>query len=545
MDATETAEAGSITPLAYHRRTRHLLERYALGPAMLDWDAQPDPFRRYAPCQVLPLPLQAAQWPVTWDALHQGLPAQPMTLAAVGLVLECSLGLAAWKSHGSQRWALRCHPSSGNLHPTEGYVVARGIAELPDGVHHYRPDIHGLEQRCVFAHQDIPGQAPRLLIGLSTIFWREAWKYGERAFRYCALDMGHVLASVSYAAALVGWQLQPLWSWGDAQVATLLGLDQPWGNAEPEWPELVLEVRANQAMDAASLPEDWLSLVRAGSWHGQANRLDPDPCYRWPVIEAVARATARPAGLQPIALASSTGQGAARLAVPGGTVRAAGLILQRRSAQRFDPVGMMTLEALRDLLGLLAPQPAIPPWSMWNLPARVHVVLFVHRVTGLAPGLYALPRSPAGHVLMQQAMDERFVWQPCAGLSQDGWTSYLLQQGDAREVAGLICCHQAIAAQGCVALAMLAELEPWVAEAPWRYRLLHWEAGILGQVLYLGAEGLGLRGTGIGCFFDEALAELLGLADQRLHSLYHFTIGHPLADQRIATHPPYAHLQRG
>ncbi len=543
MDAAGIGSTDSITPLAYHRRTRHLLQRYAAGPAMLDWDGQPDPFRRYGSSRTLPLPLQAAQWPTTCAELHQDLPARPMTLDAMALVLECSLGLAAWKSYGSQRWALRCHPSSGNLHPTEGYVVVHGMAGLPDGVHHYRPDTHSLEQRCGLAGWAGMAPTPRLLLGFSSIFWREAWKYGERAFRYCALDMGHVLASVSYAAALVGWRVHPLWSWGDEEVAALLGLDQPWGDAEPEWPEVLLDVRANQAMDAAPLPDDVLARARAASWHGQANRLDPDPCYRWPVIEAVAQATARPSGMMPAGQASSAVL-APQPALPGGTMRAAGLILQRRSAQRFDPEGSMTQQALHDLLGLLAPQLARPPWSLWTLPPRVHLVLFVHRVDGLAPGLYALPRSPHGYALMRQTMDERFVWHPCVGLSQDGWTSYLLQQGDAREVAGLICCHQAIAAHGCVALAMLAELEPLVQQEPWQYRLLHWEAGLLGQVLYLGAEGLGLRGTGIGCFFDEALAELLGLADQGMQSLYHFTVGHPLPDQRIATQPPYAHLQR-
>src|SRR5437660_12483691 len=32
------------------------------------------------------------------------------------------------------------------------------------------------------------------LVGLSSIHWREAWKYGERAFRYCQHDVGHALA---------------------------------------------------------------------------------------------------------------------------------------------------------------------------------------------------------------------------------------------------------------------------------------------------------------------------------------------------------------
>jgi hypothetical protein len=62
----------------------------------------------------------------------------------------------------------------------------------------------------------------------------------------------------------------------------------------------------------------------------------------------------------------------------------------------------------------------------------------------------------------------------------------------------------------------------------------------MGQVLYLEAEAHGLRGTGIGCFFDDALHDLLGIRDQRMQSLYHFTIGMPVLDERITTEAPYA-----
>ena len=52
----------------------------------------------------------------------------------------------------------------------------------------------------------------------------------------------------------------------------------------------------------------------------------------------------------------------------------------------------------------------------------------------------------------------------------------------------------------------------------------------------------GIRGTGIGCFFDDAMHDLLGLRDRRWQSLYHFTVGGPVLDPRLQTLPPYAHL---
>ena len=57
------------------------------------------------------------------------------------------------------RWALRVNPSSGNLHPTEGYVLIGGIAELGEapGLFHYAPAEHGLERRA---------DCPEALLGL-------------------------------------------------------------------------------------------------------------------------------------------------------------------------------------------------------------------------------------------------------------------------------------------------------------------------------------------------------------------------------------------
>jgi hypothetical protein len=87
---------------------------------------------------------------------------------------------------------------------------------------------------------------------------------------------------------------------------------------------------------------------------------------------------------------------------------------------------------------------------------------------------------------------------------------------------------------------MLAEFEPALADAPWRYRDLHWEAGILGQILYLEAEAIGLRGTDIGCYFDDLFHEVLGLSGRTFQSVYHFTVGIPLTDARILTLSPYS-----
>ena len=117
--------------------------------------------------------------------------------------------------------------------------------------------------------------------------------------------------------------------------------------------------------------------------------------------------------------------------------------------------------------------------------------------------------------------------------------------GDAKTVAQQICCHQEIAADSAFSLGMLAEFQNGLQIGAWGYKQLLWEAGILGQVLYLEAEAIGVRGTGIGCYFDDVFHSLLGLIGTRYQSMYHFSIGTPPQDKHLQTFPPYAHLKRG
>ncbi len=70
------------------------------------------------------------------------------------------------------------------------------------------------------------------------------------------------------------------------------------------------------------------------------------------------------------------------------------------------------------------------------------------------------------------------------------------------------------------------------------------EAGIVGHLLYLESEVIGMRSTGIGCYFDDPIHELLGFNPKSTlyQSIYHFTLGYPIIDTRISTLPPYQHL---
>lgn len=522
---SETAHAADGVAAAYHRRTKHRLQAWAAGPETLDWDAQPDPFRRWHGAPQVPLPRPADDWRhLRWSQLADARVPAPPGLAALGLLFELSFALSAWKQQGPDRWALRCTPSSGNLHPTEAYVLARSVPGLDDGLYHYAPREHALQQRL----GAVPtGGAPGLWVGLSSIHWREAWKYGERAFRYCQLDLGHALGALRYAAAVLGWRACCVPGLAPAALAALLGLDRDadfTGGAEREEPEALV------ALHDAGAPPAWT----AGDWRGRASRLDAHPMYRWPVIDQVAAATRRPRAAADVPALRAAPP--VPPAPPAPCARpAVDLIRGRRSAQRFDRRAVMPGASLASLLQALCGGGL--PWDVAPAEPRVHAVLFAHRVEGLVPGAYLLPRSARGQALLRAALDPALDWQAVPGLGAP-----LVRLAENPALAGTLRtlnCHQALGADAMLAVALLAEWDG--DDASYRARLQ--EAGLAGQVLYLEAEAAGLRGTGIGCYFDDALHELLGLRGEALQSLYHFTVGQALDDPRLQSEPPYAHLE--
>ncbi len=527
--------------LAYHQRTKHSLERFAAGPETLDWDAQPNPFREFSGAEKLLLPLSAETFSTSFGALYEtnSIAPAPLTLESVGALLQLSMGLSAWKEFGPDRWALRCNPSSGNLHPTEAYVLARGIDGIADGLHHYLSRDHSLELRARLDGARNGGKdaaEPRLWLGLSSIHWREAWKYGERAFRYCQLDLGHAIGALRYSAAVLGWKLTMREGLSSHDAAALLGLDRSAdyaGGAEKEAPDVMLKVYIGPQVTPLSQTDHGFSAESLSQWTGRANVLDRRPMYKWPVIEEASAATVKTGHVaEPAYRANHPGIGA------GSPEKAAGVILHRRSAQAFDRKARMGSGAFYHLIDRLLARP-VTPWDVWTYAPRLHPVFMLHRVDGLEPGIYILIRNPDAEMRLRQAMRKEFLWQRPDHVPQQ-LNFYRLFAGDCTKFARTMHCHQAIGNDACFALGMLAEFEPLVRAEPWRYNQLHWEAGLIGQVLYLEAETLGFRGTGIGCYFDDTFHEILGITDASFASLYHFTVGIGLTDTRITTLPPYA-----
>jgi SagB-type dehydrogenase family enzyme len=557
MDPASCAALTDV--LAYHEATKHRAGALGQWPRASNWAAQPNPYRHYVGCTVVPLPWTGADgsppYPVLHDETHVVSP-RPLAIASVSELLELSLGVTAHKQTRDSGWSVRANPSAGNLHPVEGYVVLPAL----DGGHgagawsdhptvcHYAPRKHTLEVRAVLDQADWPPLPPgSLLVGLSSILERVTWKYGSRGYRYSQLDLGHALGALRFAAASLGWHLRVLEEFADDDVAAILGLDRAADRcgAEAEQPGLLAWVGPGVPGQAVNLPgpDQVLRTTRSAAWSGsvQTRRgaVPTTEATRDGVWQVAFKGRTQPT--PPRHVVSPVTPGADTPPAVATTLSSREVIRRRRSALAMDGRTSMSGERFVTLL-----KRALPglgrPWDVMSGPARVHAALFVHRVEGVTPGLYLLVRDAARVPCLRAALHHDFDWGPVPGTPGElPW--FLLRTGDFRAVAARVSNNQVTAGDGAFTVVMIADLAAAHDEhGAFGYRRLHWEAGMLGQVLYLettdaGMTGSPLESTGLGSFLDDEVHAVLGIEGHALQVLYHLAVGGPVADPRVTTLP--------
>ena len=383
-------------------------------------------------------------------------------------------------------------------------------------------------------------------MGLTSIHWRESWKYGERAFRYCHHDVGHAIGSFAVSAAGLGWEAKLLESVTDGDLAVLLGVHVQTG-VEAEHPDCLLAVFPQGA--GFTIDEQRVFTIvgtvcdelRGARWSGAPNRLSSDH-HLWPVIDEVAAATeklSRPgeAFWSPIVFENSS------LEIGDSPLALRRIIHQRRSAVALDGHTGITRDAFYQILLKVMPGSRQVPFT--TLPWRpcVDLLLFVHRVADLTPGLYALLRDPTRKEALERAMDRAFAWtrpEACpdvlAPLLARGW--------------------------GCAPRRPTDELRSGNRR---RRRLRSGHAHRVPRV----PRGVRARGTTAACIGRQASSDRSSTSKPKqavsvapasaafsttshtgcsgspatgFQVLYHFTMGGPVDDPRLQTHPPYQHL---
>lgn len=490
----------------YHESTKHSIESLKRAPHLLDWANMPDPFRQYEGVPVLDLPADPPTPEVPALAVLNGVSGTtPAADAATFLsqLLFYSAAISASKRVPStgDRYALRVNPSSGNLHPTEFHFFTRGLNEWPDGLYHYRPSSHMAEQRALgdlnLNLADSDSSAP-VVFALTSIAWRESWKYRDRAYRYCLHDIGHAWQALALAAQALGCDGFAFGHFRDDEVSQSCGLEPD------EWPMLIVELRGRP------IPVGERQTCQPVWYGGHANQISTQTIAytRIEEIHTVTKLSRHSQSSISAAEPPPTGSGEIKLPFAASSQRAFGEVARRRrSALNFQGSGMHSM-SLAQLSGILSV--ASRPFSSDFAGTRfIQLYLYAHRIDGLQPGVYRL-------------------WPDRAELER-------IRSGDQRVPAAGLSLGQDLAGNACVAFSMIGDLDRAIrAHGDRGYRYVHFEAGAIGHRLYLAAEAFGLAATGIGAFYDEEVHRHLNLTPKEGQVVYHFAIGYPVPDSRLS-----------
>lgn len=438
----------------------------------VEWESRPEEFLHYTePLSCHPLQRSPARrfqelgpeeqraaplYARLFSATRGSIAAEPLSGAFLSQFLYDCLAVSDGEPPDLETGFLpRVVPSTGGSHATVAHIITPavpGFLPLPC-IAHYSPEDHALEVRELIDpsfFSKLPDGA--ILVGLCTVYARETWRHGNRAFRYCHLDIGHAIAAVAFAAAALGWDARVIEGLGQGAMESLLGLEpfrpstcsrgkQRFGRfmkVEEQDPACVLIVFPNTVSDfslnhvalSAHIEEhfghiDWFM----GGF--------PSPLIKGKhVVYNEVYRTAKDVENYPcsirLVIPRLRFQASCSLSEVLGheTLMVREVIRTRRSCSSMDPSYEMEAATFYNLLHRCLPTgSASPPNEQtaqdafpfvvlpWN--SRMNAFIVVHRVKTLPKGLYCLVRNEDHLGVLKSRTPSLFQWQQndeCVGM---------------------------------------------------------------------------------------------------------------------------------
>src|SRR5215211_3623691 len=203
-------------------------------------EVEPYPFKVYTSLEPIPLPREARSTGLTaLEAIaatgEDGAAETVPELAALAhLCLRSNGVLKSWTNPSGKTYVFRGASCTGARYHLEIYLVCGQLPDLDAGVYHYSAEDHSLRllragdfrAEAVAATGDEPATAAAPVIAIiSSTFWRNAWRYQDRAYRHVYWDCGTLFASLLPVAADAGLPARVVLGFADGRVNALVGVD--------------------------------------------------------------------------------------------------------------------------------------------------------------------------------------------------------------------------------------------------------------------------------------------------------------------------------
>lgn len=160
---------------------------------------------------------------------------EPVDFLQLSCLIRASAGITGFLQEGDgPPFALRAAPSGGALYPIDLFIVALSCEGLARGVYYFHPFLEELQllanadpNRIAhegFFSQDFASEAAVIVLMVAS-FKRTSCKYGERGYRLCLLDAGHMAENIVLKATEMGCLNAPVAGFFDDLIASELQLD--------------------------------------------------------------------------------------------------------------------------------------------------------------------------------------------------------------------------------------------------------------------------------------------------------------------------------
>lgn len=465
-----------------------------VGPALGEQDPaiEPFPYKIYTGLDAIPLPRDfperelPALDAITASGDLAAARAVPDLNTIAHLCLRANGVLKRWRSAAGQEIEFRSAGCTGARFHLELYLVCGDIPGLAAGIYHYAAHDHSLrllragDFRAAVTeatgHEPSIASAPVVAIWTST-FWRNAWRYQERAYRHTYWDAATALANLLAVAVEDELPAHVVLGFADDAINALIDVDGEheaavclvalghWDEPVPPSPAIAplgYETRPYSDREIA-FPEIGVMHAASALDSGEEARAWRTGAFR--PEQTVPRGPLIP--LHPIAPAE----------LPGEPVD--DVIARRRSNRHYDAETPLSFAALSTVLARALTETAMD-CLVPGAPALSTPYLIVNNVEGLQPGAYVVHREA-------MALE-------------------LLQPDDARSAGSRLACGQEYADAAHVNVYLLTDLEPVLAHFGERgYRLAQLEAALFGAKLQLAAHALGLGAVGSTSFDDAVI----------------------------------------
>ena len=474
----------------YHDDTKHSAISIHTSPHFLDWPNQPLSFKLYR--DLVPLSLPRERDVLTVPALDaiaaggdgvRGERAKKVPdLEELARLLYFSAGITKVKTYSGGQILFRAAACTGALYHVELYLACGALEGLDAGLYHFGPSDFGLRQlragdwRAVLIEasggEPAVKAAPAVLL-LTTTYWRNAWKYRQRAYRHAFWDSGTLLANLLAEAAALELPASVVLGFQDALVNRLLDLDSdrevtvalvPVGGGSPPPPPApgTIEPLGYRTVPLSPSEVDYPEIREA---HRATSLESADQVVAWRGRSVETETPVTSGQVFPLVKPASDRRDSLE-----------DVIVRRGSSRRFvrETIAFSELSAILDAATRGIPADFLEPFG-----AHLNdLYLIAHAVDGLPAGAYYHDRDRGR-------------------LEQ-------LRQGDFRREAGHLDLGQDLAADASVNLYAMCSLDAVLARLGDRgYRAAQLEGGIVGGKVYLAAYALGLGATGLTFFDDE------------------------------------------